>query len=33
MLRHNLDMMHIEKNVVNDIIGTLLNLDAKKRIT
>ena len=29
MLRHNLDMMHIEKNVVNNIIGTLLNLDGK----
>jgi len=31
VLRHNLDMMHIEKNVVDDIIGTLLNLDAKKK--
>ena len=29
MLHYNLDMMHIEKNVVNNIIGTLLNLDGK----
>ena len=29
MLRHNLDVMHIEKNVVNNMIGTLLNLDGK----
>ena len=33
MLRHNLDVMHIEKNVVDNIIGILLNLDGKKRIT
>ncbi|XP_075665539.1 uncharacterized protein LOC142635228 [Castanea sativa] len=25
-LRHNLDMMHIEKNVMDNILGTLLNL-------
>ena len=31
MLRHNLDMMHIEKNVVDNIIGTLLNLDGKTK--
>ena len=29
MLSHNLDVMHIEKNVVDNIIGTLLNLDGK----
>ena len=29
MLRHNLDVMHIKNNVVNNIIGTLLNLDGK----
>ena len=29
MLCHNLDVMHIEKNVVDNIIGTLLNLDSK----
>ena len=29
MLRHNLDVMCIEKNVVDNIIGTLLNLDGK----
>ena len=30
VLRHNLDVMHIEKNVVDNIIGTLLNLDGTK---
>ena len=29
MLRHNLDVMHIEKNIVDNIIGTLLNLNGK----
>ena len=29
VLRHNFDVMHIEKNVVDNIIGTLLNLDGK----
>ena len=31
MLHHNLDVMHIEKNVVDNIIGTLLNLDGKTK--
>ena len=31
MLRHNLDVMHIEKNVVDNIIDTLLNLDRKTK--
>ena len=31
MLRQNLDVMRIEKNVVNNKIGTLLNLDSKKK--
>jgi hypothetical protein len=26
MLRHNLDVMHIEKNVVDNIIGMLLDM-------
>ena len=30
VLRHNLDVMHIEKNVADNIIGTLLNLDETK---
>ena len=30
VLRHNLDVMHIEKNVVDNIIGTLLKLDETK---
>jgi hypothetical protein len=30
-LRHNLDMMHIEKNVCESIIGTLLDLDGKSK--
>ena len=29
ILRHNLDVMHIEKNVTDYIIGTLLNLNCK----
>ena len=29
MLYHNLDVIHIEKNVVDNIINTLLNLDGK----
>ncbi|KAG8493223.1 hypothetical protein CXB51_010565 [Gossypium anomalum] len=28
-LRHNLDVMHIEKNVCENIIGTILNVDGK----
>ena len=31
MLRHNLDVMCIEKNVVDNIIGILLNLDGKTK--
>lgn len=31
LLRHNLDVMHIEKNVCDNLIGTLLNLDGKSK--
>ena len=31
LLRHNLDVMHIEKNVCDNIISTLLNLDGKSK--
>ena len=31
VLHHNLDVMHIEKNVFDNIIGTLLNLDGKTK--
>ena len=31
MLCHNLDVMHIEKNVVDNIISTFLNLDYKTK--
>ena len=31
MLHHNLDVMHIEKNVVDNIIDKLLNLDGKTK--
>ncbi|XP_039133312.1 uncharacterized protein LOC120270384 [Dioscorea cayenensis subsp. rotundata] len=31
LLRHNLDVMHIEKNVCENIIGTLLNVDGKSK--
>ena len=30
VLRHNLDVMYIEKDRVNNIISTLLNLDQDK---
>ena len=32
MLRHNLDVMHIEKNVFDIIIGTLLNIEGKTKL-
>ncbi|KAG8481745.1 hypothetical protein CXB51_026629 [Gossypium anomalum] len=31
ILRHNLDVMHIEKNVCENIIGTILNVDGKSK--
>lgn len=31
VLRHNLDVMHIEKNVCDNLIGTILNLDGKSK--
>ena len=31
VLRHNLDVMHIEKNVCDSIIGTLLNIKDKSK--
>lgn len=31
LLRHNLDVMHIEKNVCDSIIGTLLGIDGKSK--
>ena len=30
-LRHNLDVMHIEKNICDSIIGTLLNIEGKQK--
>ncbi|KAM3366409.1 hypothetical protein ACQJBY_015685 [Aegilops geniculata] len=30
-LRHNLDVMHIEKNVFDNLIGMLLNIDSKTK--
>ena len=32
-LRHNLDVMHIEKNICDIIIGTLLNIEGKTKDT
>ncbi|VVA36737.1 PREDICTED: transposon, partial [Prunus dulcis] len=29
LLRHNLDVMHIEKNICESIVGTLLNMKGK----
>ena len=31
MLRHNLNVMHIEKNVIDNIIGTILNIKGKTK--
>ena len=30
-VRHNLDVMHIEKNVCESLIGTLLNIPGKTK--
>ena len=30
-LHHNLDVMHIEKNVCDNLLGTLLNLEGKSK--
>ena len=32
-LRHNLDVMHIEKNICDSIISTLLNIEGKTKDT
>lgn len=32
-LRHNLDVMHIEKNIFDNVIGTLLGIDGKTKDT
>lgn len=32
-LRHNLDVMHIEKNICDNITGTLLNIEGKTKDT
>lgn len=31
LLHHNLDVMHVEKNVCENIIGTLLNVKNKSK--
>ncbi|XP_071687306.1 uncharacterized protein [Rutidosis leptorrhynchoides] len=31
LIQHNLDVMHIEKNVCDSVIGTLMNLDGKTK--
>ena len=33
LLRHNLDVMHVEKNVCDSILGTILNIDGKSKDT
>lgn len=33
LLRHNLDVMHIEKNVCESVVGTLLGIDGKNKDT
>ncbi|XP_042950337.1 uncharacterized protein LOC122282453 [Carya illinoinensis] len=32
-LRHNLDVMHIEKNICDSVLGTLLSIDGKSKDT
>ena len=32
-LRHNIDVMHVEKNMCDNIVGTLLNIDGKTKDT
>ncbi|XP_042974567.1 uncharacterized protein LOC122306194 [Carya illinoinensis] len=32
-LRHNLDVMHIEKNICDNVLGTLINIDGKSKDT
>ncbi|CAL5406572.1 unnamed protein product [Camellia sinensis] len=32
-LRHNLDVMHIEKNICDNVVGTLLSVDGKNKDT
>ena len=32
-LRHNLDVMHIEKNVCDSLLGTILDIDGKSKDT
>ncbi|XP_004289417.1 PREDICTED: uncharacterized protein LOC101293531 [Fragaria vesca subsp. vesca] len=31
MLRHNLDVMHIEKNIFDNVVGTMMNIDRKTK--
>jgi hypothetical protein len=32
-LRHNLDVIHIEKNICDSVLGTLINIDEKTKDT
>ncbi|KAF7152217.1 hypothetical protein RHSIM_Rhsim01G0128800 [Rhododendron simsii] len=32
-LRHNLDVMHIEKNILDNLLGTLMSIDGKNKDT
>ena len=32
-LRHNLDVMHIEKNICENLLGTFLNIEGKTKDT
>jgi len=31
LLQHNLDVMHIEKNVIDNILGTILDIKGKTK--
>ena len=30
-LRHNLDVMHIDKNICDNLVGTILNIEGKTK--
>ena len=33
MLRHKLDVMHIEENICDSLLGTLMNIEGKTKDT
>ncbi|KAK8947367.1 hypothetical protein KSP39_PZI007390 [Platanthera zijinensis] len=33
LIRHNIDVMHVEKNICDSVLGTLMNIDGKNKDT